>query len=82
MLKTTLEVGCDNCQTVIVVPPAFSARTNTTPRWQFNSFSEEYHGNVIIHDVKRWLQDIGWKVDLEWEPIIECPTCKQEERDA
>lgn len=79
MIKTTLEIVCDHCEDSIIVPPVFSLRTDTTPQWEFNSFSEEYRGNVIIHDVQLWLEDTGWRVDLEEEPIIECPACKEVE---
>jgi hypothetical protein len=79
MLKTTLEVTCDKCDASIVVPPGVTARTDTTPAWKFNSFSEEYEGDVVITNVQRWLQDVNWMVDLDWEPIVECPSCKEVE---
>jgi len=77
MLKTTLVVICDKCEVSIVVPPGVTARTDTTPGWKFNSFSEEYEGDVVITNVQRWLEDVSWMVDLEEEPIIECPACKE-----
>ena len=87
MLKATLEVICDNCKGSIIVPsgvfidhskPVFCV-VDTTPQWEFVLFSELYSGNVIIHDVEQWLEDAGWKTNLEEEPIIECPTCKEVE---
>ena len=79
MLKTILEVICDQCEVSIVVPPGVTARTDTTPQWKLNSFSEEYEGDVVITNVQRWLEDVNWRVDLEDEPIVECPACKEVE---
>lgn len=75
MIKTTLDVGCDSCDAFMSIPSAFSLRTDTTPHWEFDSSSEEYKGNVIIHDVGRFLQDAGWMVYLTDEPLIRCAEC-------
>lgn len=59
--------------------PVFSVRADTTPQWQFDPCPEVYTGNVIVHDVQRWLEDVGWRADLEEEPITECPACQTKE---